>query len=115
MKKPLILTLALNALLALVCVSSAQDNDSSKEIRNTSVVESGTYRVAAKRVDPEEKEIYVVTQDGKVLELYFSDATKLTRKGKKVAFTALKNGQKLEVRVEKAGSKLKPLAVDILD
>lgn len=111
MKKPLILT----ALLALVCVSSAEDDDSSEEIRNTSVVESGTYQVTAKRVDPEEKEIYVTMEDGKVLELYFSDATKLTQGGKDVAFYALKNGQKLEVQVEKDGAKLKPLAVSILE
>jgi hypothetical protein len=32
-----------------------------------------------------------------------------------VAFDALKNGQKLEVQVEKDGSKLKPLAVAILE
>jgi hypothetical protein len=47
--------------------------------------------------------------------LYFSDATKLTQGGKDVAFDALKNGQKLEVQVEKDGAKLKPMAVTILD
>jgi hypothetical protein len=111
MKK--VLTLALS--LALFSLSFAEEDDSSKEIRNTSVVESGTYQVTAKRVDPEEKEIYVTMEDGKVLELYFSDATKLTQGGKDVAFEALKNGQKLEVQVEKDGAKLKPLAVTILD
>ena len=90
-------------------------DDSSKEIRNTTVVESGTYPVTAKRVDPEEKEIYVTTADGKTLELYFSDATKLTQGGQAVTFDALKNGQKLEVQVEKDGNKLKPLSVAILD
>ena len=89
--------------------------DSSEEIHNTSVVESGTYKVTAKKVDPEEKEIYVTMEDGKTLELYFSDATKLAQGGKDVAFDALKNGQKLEVQVEKDGSKLKPLAVTILE
>jgi hypothetical protein len=92
----------------------AQD-DSSEEIHNTSVLESGTYQVTAKKVDPEEKEIYVTTGDGKTLELYFSNATKLTQGGKEVAFEALKNGQKLEVRVERDGNKLKPLAVTILE
>lgn len=93
----------------------ATDDDSSKEIHNTDVVESGTYQVTAKRVDPEEKEIYVTTADGKTLELYFSAATKLTQGGKDVAFDALKSGQKLEVQVKKDGSKLKPLAVAILE
>jgi hypothetical protein len=108
-----LLTLAVS--LALVSLSFAEEDDSSKEIRNTSVVESGTYQVTAKKVDPEEKEIYVTMEDGKVLELYFSDATKLTQGGKDVAFDALKNGQKLEVQVEKDGAKLKPMAVTILD
>lgn len=108
-----LLTLAVS--LALVSLSFAEEDDSSKEIRNTSVVESGTYQVTAKKVDPEEKEIYVTMEDGKVLELYFSDGTKLTQGGKDVAFDALKNGQKLEVQVEKDGAKLKPIAVTILD
>lgn len=93
----------------------AAEDDSSKEVHNTSVVESGTYEVTAKKVDPEEKEIYVTTADGKTLELYFSDATKLTQGGKEVAFEALKNGQKLEVQVERSGGKVKPLAVTILE
>lgn len=99
----------------LVLGSSFATDDSSKEIRNTSVVDSGTYTVTARKVDPEEKEIYVLTADGKTLELYFSKATKLTQGGKVVPFDALKNGQKLEIQVEKAGSKLKPLAVTILE
>ena len=107
--------LVLAVSVALVSVSFAEDDDSSKEIRNVSVVESGTYQVTAKRVDPEEKEIYVTMEDGRILELYFSDATKLTQGGKEVAFDALKNGQKLEVQVENDGAKLKPLAVVILE
>lgn len=113
MKSIVITLVAAVAALAFVPVVLAED-DSSKEIHNTSVLESGTYQVTAKKVDPEEKEIYVTTADGKTLELYFSDATKLTQGGKEVGFDALKNGQKLEVRVEKDGNKLKPLAVTIL-
>jgi len=98
-----------------VSVATAEDDDSSKEIRNTSVVESGTYQVTAKKVDADEKEIYVTMEDGKILELYFSETTKLTQAGKDVEFSALKNGQKLEVQIEKDGNKLKPLAVSILE
>ena len=114
MKSILITLVAAVAAFAAVPAVLAQD-DSSEEIHNTSVLESGTYQVTAKKVDPEEKEIYVTTEDGKTLELYFSEATKLTQGGKEVAFEALKNGQKLEVQVEKDGNKLKPLAVTILD
>ena len=113
MNKRLFLSAA--AAIAFNSVAFAEDDDSSKEIRNTSVVESGTYQVTAKKVDAEEKEIYVSMEDGKVLELYFSDATKLTQGGKDVEFAALKNGQKLEVQVERDGNKLKPLAVSILE
>jgi CspA family cold shock protein len=85
-----------------------------KEIRNTSVVDSGTYTVTAQRVDPDEKEIYVKTDDGKILELYFKDDTKLSKDGKDVSFSELKKGQRLEIKVEKVGNHLKPLAVVIL-
>jgi len=114
MKTSIISLVAAAAALVFAPLVSAEE-DSSEEIRNTSVVESGTYRVTAKKVDPEEKEIYVTTEDGKTLELYFSDATKLTQGGKDAAFAALKNGQKLEVQLEKDGSKLRPLAVAILE
>ena len=103
------------ATFASISFVAAEDDDSSKEIRNTSMVESGTYKVTAKRVDAEEKEIYVAMEDGKVLELYFSAATKLTQSGKDADFSALESGQKLEVQVERDGNKLKPLAVSILE
>jgi len=109
------LLFAVAAAVVSVSAVSASEEDSSKEIRNTSVVESGTYQVVAKRVDAEAKEIYVTMEDGKILELYFSDATKLTQGGKDAEFRALKNGQKLEVQIEKDGNKLKPLAVSILE
>lgn len=109
-----LLTLITTALVALSPAALAAD-DSSKEIRNTSVVESGTYQVTAHRVDPEEKEIYVKTSDGKILELYFKDDTKLTQGGKDVPFTTLKDGQSLEITVEKSGNHLKPLTVAILE
>jgi len=106
--------IAVLAVCALAPFALAAE-DSSEEIRNTTAVESGTYQVTARKVDPEEKEIYVTTADGKTLELYFSDATKLTRGGQAVAFDSLKNGQKLEVQVEKVGAKLNPLSVAILE
>lgn len=110
-----VLLFAVLAILTTISVSATGDEDSSKEIRNTSVVESGTYQVIAKRVDAEEKEIYVTMEDGRILELYFSKATKLVQGGKEVPFSALQNGQRLEVQVEKDGSRLKPIAVTILD
>jgi cold shock protein len=112
--KTIITLIAVLAVCALAPFALAAE-DSSEEIRNTTAVESGTYQVTARKVDPEEKEIYVTTADGKTLELYFSDATKLTRGGQAVAFDSLKNGQKLEVQLEKDGAKLKPLSVAILE
>ena len=85
------------------------------EIEKTDVVESGTYKVTAHKVDPEEKEIYVKTDDGKTLELYLKEKTTLTKGGKAVQFDALKEGQKLEIQVEKKGEKLSPVAVKILE
>ena len=87
---------------------------SSDEIENTDVVESGTYSVTAERVDAEEKEIYVNTEDGKTLELYFTDNTQLTQNGQPAEFSALQEGQQLEVTVEKKGNRLEPMSVNIM-
>ncbi len=105
---PLLSSLSVDAL-----ADDKKKDDSSAEMENTSVVPSGTYNVTAERVDPKEKEIYAKTKDGKILELYLQDSTKLMKDGKKVSFDALKKGQKLEVKVEKKGNKLEPLEVRI--
>lgn len=85
------------------------------EIENTDLVASGTYTGTAKEVDPEEQEIYVETADGKILELYFNETTKLTKGGTDVPFGELKKGNSLEVTVENNGNSLKPIEVKILD
>lgn len=102
------------ALVALLPASAwSTDDKSSAEIAKTDVVPSGTYSGTAHRVDPKEKEIYVKTDDGKMLELYLDEKTKLTSNGKAVKFDALKKGQKVEVEVKKQGDKLQPVSVQI--
>lgn len=112
MKK--LLSLIITLFVAASFNAYAED-DSSKEIKNTQVLEAGTYTVTAHRVDPEEKEIYVQTDDQKIVELYFKDDTKLTQEGKEVPFTTLKKGQKLEIKVEKDGKHNKPVDVKIME
>lgn len=86
-----------------------------EEHKDTDVVESGTYKGKAEEVDADEKEIYVRTGDNKLLELYFTKSTKLTKDGSEVEFSTLKEGGNLEVTVEKKGNRLEPVAVEILD
>jgi Cu/Ag efflux protein CusF len=81
----------------------------------TDVVESGTYQGTIKEVEPDKTEIYVNTEDGKTLELYFTDATTLTQNGQTVPFEQLKEGNRVEVQVEKVGQRLDPVAVRILE
>lgn len=78
------------------------------------VVESGTYTGQITEVKPDEDEIYLES-NGKELELYFIEETKLTRNGESVPFTALETGQKVKVEVEKVGKRLDPLSVKILE
>lgn len=87
---------------------------SCEESRKTDVVESGTYTGIADEVDADEQEIYVKTPDDKVLELYFTEQTKLTQNGQPVDFSALQKGQQVEVEVEKKGQRLEPISVKIL-
>ncbi|NBC59027.1 MAG: hypothetical protein GVY05_12180 [Bacteroidetes bacterium] len=81
--------------------------------QSTDVVESGTYTGKIIEVEADKSEIYVKTEEGKTLELYFVDETKLTQDGQDVPFSTLKEGQNVEVKVEKVGKRLDPLSVKI--
>lgn len=82
---------------------------------NTDAVESGTYQGTVKEVEAAKTEIYVETKDKQTLELYFTEETKLTQNGQPAKFSALKEGQKVEVEVEKVGKRLDPIAVKIME
>lgn len=94
------------AVLALVFTACGEKTD---------VVESGTYQGTIQEVEPEKTEIYVETAEGKTLELYFTDTTTLTRNGETAEFSALEEGQNVEVQVEKTGQRLDPISVTILE
>ena len=83
--------------------------------KQTDVVDSGTYQGTIDKVNPDESEIYVQTPDDKRLELYFTETTELTQNGQTVPFETLKEGQKVEVTVEKVGQRLDPVAVSIIE
>ena len=80
---------------------------------STDVVESGTYTGKIIEVEADKSEIYVKTDDGKTLELYFIKDTKLTQNGEEVPFSTLEEDQTVEVEVEKVGKRLDPLSVKI--
>lgn len=82
---------------------------------STDVVESGTYQGTVTKVVPEKSEIYVETGDSKTLELYFTETTTLTQNGEIADFSALQEGQQVEVEVEKTGKRLDPVSVEILE
>ena len=85
------------------------------ENKKIDIVDSGTYQGVAEKVEPGEKEIYVRTSDDKLLELYFTDETTLTKDGSTTSFDSLKENGKVEVTVEKTGNKLVPISVKVLD
>ncbi|WP_144280864.1 hypothetical protein [Chryseobacterium echinoideorum] len=108
-------TLAMFIAVTSTSCSKTEKSGGSAEIENTDVVPSGKYTGTAKEVDAEEKEIYVETADGKILELYLKDYTAITKNGQPAMFSDLKQGGKVEVTVEKMGNKLDPKAVNILE
>ena len=81
----------------------------------TDVVESGVYQGTVEEVEADKTEIYVKTADGKLLELYFTDKTTLTKGGETVPFSELAEGNKVEVDVKKEGKRLDPISVKILE
>lgn len=80
---------------------------------STVAVESGTYEGEITEVEADKDEIYVKTTEGQTLELYFIDKTVLTKNGENAEFSALEEGQTVEVEVEKVGQRLDPLSVNI--
>jgi hypothetical protein len=108
--KKLIIVLAV-AIYGLLAFQSCGEAN-----RKTDIVDSGTYQGVAEEVDPGEQEIYVRTADGKLLELYFTDQTTLTKAdGSSAEFSELTEDGNVEVQVEKMGrNKLEPIAVKIL-
>jgi hypothetical protein len=78
-------------------------------------IPSGTYSGTIKKVNADEKEIYVeadVDGEKRELELYFTDATKLVGPaGMDAAFDVLKEGMSVEVKVENKDGRLVPLEV----
>jgi hypothetical protein len=81
----------------------------------TDVVESGVYQGTVEEVEADKTEIYVKTADGKLLELYFTETTTLTKDGQTVPFSDLAEGNKVEVEVKKDGKRLDPVSVKILE
>jgi cold shock protein len=94
------------ALIFLVVTSCGEKTD---------VVESGVYQGTIHEVEADESEIYVKTADDKLLELYFTESTTLTRNGETVPFSELAEGKKVEVEVKKDGKRLDPVSVKILE
>jgi cold shock protein len=81
----------------------------------TDVVESGVYQGIIEEVEADKSEIYVKTADDKLLELYFTDKTTLTKNGETVPFSELAEGKKVEVDVKKEGKRLDPVSVKIIE
>ena len=82
---------------------------------STDAVESGTYTGTVDEVEAAKTEIYVKTDDGKTLELYFTDETSLTMNGEAIDFSTLEEGMAVEVEVEKVGKRLDPISVKIME
>jgi hypothetical protein len=107
MRKTLIVTMALALGGALLAGCSESETP------------SGTYTGSLQEVKPDEKEIYLKTDEGKVLELYFKDDTVLQRGETEVPFSALQvakdAGVKVTVEVENADGELIPKKVTIAE
>lgn len=81
----------------------------------TDVVESGVYQGTIHKVEADKSEIYVKTDDDKLLELYFTETTTLTKNGETVPFGELAKDKRVEVEVKKEGNRLDPISVKILE
>lgn len=110
----MMMVLLVFSLGSVALVGCEKQGGAEGEEHEHAVVESGTYTGTVEKVKPDESEIYVDV-DGKELELYFIEETKLTKGGEAAEFSALEEGQKVEVEVKKVGKRLDPLSVKILE
>lgn len=105
MKKALCLTML--ALFVCIFVGGCRKSD----------VPSGTYTGTLEEVNPDEREIYLKTDDGRVLELYFTEDTVLQSGGESVGFEALEAAKsanaQVTVEVENVDGDLIPNKVTI--
>lgn len=79
------------------------------------IVDSGTYEGSILKVNPDEIEIYVALDKERVLELYFTETTTVSRGEAKATFEDLEKGQSLRVQVERQDQEMVPLKVTILN
>lgn len=86
------------------------------EEHEADVLDSGTYQGSLMEVKPEEKEIYVETDNGQTIELYFTEETELVNsEGNSIPFSELSTDDRVEVEVEKVGQRNDPIRVQLLE
>ncbi|MEX2552089.1 MAG: hypothetical protein WD627_03690 [Actinomycetota bacterium] len=78
------------------------------------VVDAGTYSATVEEAVADEQEIYVALDDGRHLELYFSEDTELLQGGEPVEFSVLGAGSSVQVTVEREGNRNVPTRVEII-
>jgi len=93
------------ALAALVCAGCG---------RREVIVDSGTYEGSILKINPDETEIYVSLDEKRVLELYFSETTTVSRGDETTTFDTLEKGQSVRVEVKRTDDRMVPLSVTIL-
>ncbi|MGB3181051.1 MAG: hypothetical protein WBB45_06655 [Cyclobacteriaceae bacterium] len=106
--KNTLFTIAL-AFIAMVVFQACEGSE------NYDVVESGSYMGTIAEVEADEREIYVDLDDGRKLELYFTDQTQVMMNGNPATFEDLEDGAKVEVTVEKNGQRMDPVSVMIME
>jgi hypothetical protein len=79
------------------------------------MVDSGNYEGSILKINPAENEIYVALDEKRVLELYFTETTTVSRGESKTTFDALVKGQSVRVQVERGDQEMVPVHVTILD
>mgnify|MGYP006279851513 CR=1 FL=1 len=101
MKKLVILM----ALTVLVCAGCG---------RREVMVDSGTYEGSILKINPDDSEIYVSLDEKRVLELYFTENTMVSRGEETTTFDALEKGQTVRIEVERTDDGMVPLTVTIM-
>ncbi|MBD3219790.1 hypothetical protein GF314_00985 [bacterium] len=94
--------IALAALLAVGCGGDAE------------VVDAGTYEGIVDATEPGAREVVVVLDDGRRVDMVVTDGTALQESGNPVDVTALESGARVRVTLDREGGRNVPTRIQLL-
>lgn len=110
-----ILSILIILSLSFSACGNKNGNESYADHEETVLVPTGTYKGLLDKVNEQQRQIDFQTSDNRMLNLYFTDSTRIIKDDRPVNFSGLKKGQTLEVSLERMENYLEPKLIKIVE